>query len=373
LQTSIATPSDTSSEVSSGSEAEVPDEPLPTVVAGGLDFIDKIASVLQPSTSQSSTDLLSLIGANPLLTITVDDIDYHVNPNWTVFEMMTKVERNMGFKLKGLKFAGALMDHDKTLASYNIQSRSSLRTVPATMHVYMKNLEGNTITLKLMPHDTIAVVKVLVQQLEGVPREEQQIVFAGHLMKDDYVLIEKGIKHESNICLTSGLAGAGKRAKVVEADDSNEDIFIQLDDTRRDLDNLMIILRTHNSNVSKEVIKQAEKSMDLLKEHEEETMLTVFKTLDKKPLKTLTSFNSKNYAARLQAISKVLFPDLYETMDKANKDMKLAEQTIQALTSLALNVSYNQTGFISWQKINDDILEAISTSSSASKKECVVS
>ncbi|KAH7907043.1 ubiquitin-related domain-containing protein [Hygrophoropsis aurantiaca] len=149
-----------------------------------------------------------------------------VRPTSTVKFLKGKIDEVFGIprKEQRLLFAGAILQDERTLESYELDSESTIQLAGTRraaqkkemalvgareeeVQIFVRNLNGKTMTIMISPSDTVETLSKKIQEKTGIPAAEQRILYGGKQLVPEKILSDYSIKKESTLHLVLRLRG----------------------------------------------------------------------------------------------------------------------------------------------------------------------
>ena len=112
-------------------------------------------------------------------------------------------------KLKhGLLYKNKYISLSDLLVSFEIKNGDIIELIDRkTFPIHIKTLYGKTVDINVAPFDNIEYIKSLYQDKEGVPPDQQRLIYNGVMLKDNKTIFDYKIEKESTLHLVLRLRG----------------------------------------------------------------------------------------------------------------------------------------------------------------------
>lgn len=148
-------------------------------------------------------------------TLTGKTVSIEVEEGESIEEVKAKIAEKEGIppEQQRLIFGGQQLQDSKTLDDYDVGDDATLHLVlrlRGGMQLFVKTLTGKTVSIEVEEGESIEDVKAKIAEKEGIPPEQQRLIFGGQQLQDSKTLDDYDVGDDSTLHLVLRLRGGMK-------------------------------------------------------------------------------------------------------------------------------------------------------------------
>lgn len=152
-------------------------------------------------------------------TLTGKTVSIEVEEGESIEDVKAKIAEKEGIppEQQRLIFGGQQLQDSKTLDDYDVGDDSTLHLVlrlRGGMQLFVKTLTGKTVSIEVEEGESIEDVKAKIAEKEGIPPEQQRLIFGGQQLQDSKTLDDYDVGDDSTLHLVLRLRGGDVQNKL---------------------------------------------------------------------------------------------------------------------------------------------------------------